>query len=158
MRVACFQAVGKEPEHVSLGYLKSWLLGQRLRDPAALRIFGFDVEVTPADRDRGYRGYEAWASVPDGVRPSGGVRIRRVLGGLYAVLRVPDALVDPYARIPTSWKRLATWVERSHNVRLTEGLCLEEENRRSGSIHLDLFLPVARIPRARPPGRRRVLR
>ncbi len=154
MRVARFRATGKEPEHVSIGYVKRWLLDQRIRNPESVRIFGFDVEVSKADQKLGYRGYEAWASVPARVRPSGGVRIGHMPGGLYAVLRVRDALVDPYARIPTSWQRLATWVERSRDFRLTEGLCLEEEVREGGHLHLDLFAPVAPVPRPRARPRR----
>ncbi len=149
MRVACFRAVGKEPEHLSTGYLKRWLMDRRIRDPRKVRIFGFDVEVSREEHRRGLRGYEAWATVPPGLRPSARVRIRTVPGGLYAVLRVRDALIDPYARIPAGWKRLGEWVRGSRVYRLTEGPCLEEHVQGGGSIHLDLFVPVARSPKAR---------
>lgn len=160
MRVARFQAVGKEPEHVSTGYLKRWLMDRRVRDPRSVRIFGFDVEVSAADRKRGFRGYEVWATMPEGVRPGQGVRMRRVPGGLYAVLRVPDALVDPYARIPSGWQRLSEWVQGNRDYRLTEGLCLEEHVQGRGTLHLDLFVPVAPVVRPRParPRPRRVPR
>ena len=149
MRVARFRAVGKEPEHMSTGYLKRWLMDRRVPNPRDVRIFGFDVEVSPEEQKRGFRGYEVWANVPAGVRPGEGVRIHRVPGGLYAVMRVPDALVDPYARIPAGWKRLGEWVHRSREYRLTEGLCLEEHVQGRGSMHLDLFVPVAPVPRPR---------
>lgn len=55
MRVARFLAKGKEPEHLATGYMKRWLLDQRLRHPEAVRIFGFDVEVSDADRKRAIR-------------------------------------------------------------------------------------------------------
>ncbi len=150
MRVAWFRAKGKEPEHVAIACVQRWLLGQHLRRPEAVRLFGFDVEVSDAERKRGIRGYEVWAPVPAGVRPSEGVGIRRVPGGLFAVLRVRDALLDPYTRIPSGWKRLAAWVQRSRQYRLTEGLCLEEHVPTGGRVHLDLFVPVAPVPRARP--------
>ncbi len=159
-RVACYRAIGKEPEHLSLGYLKRWLMDRRVRNPRSVRIFGFDVEVSPEERKRGLRGYEVWATVPVGVRPSAGVRIRTAPGGLYAVLRVRDALVDPYARIPAGWKRLGEWTRRNREYRLTEGLCLEEHIQEGGSMHLDLFVPVAPAPRPHParPQPRRVPR
>ncbi len=144
MRVAWFRSVGKEPEHVSTGYLKRWLLDRRVRNPREVRIFGFDVELSAAEQQRGLRGYEAWATVPAGVRAGEGVRIRHVPGGLFAVMRVRDALVDPYARIPAGWKRLWEWVKANRDYRLTDGLCLEEHVQGRGSMHLDLFLPVAR--------------
>ncbi len=153
MRVARFRALGKEPEHVSTGYLKRWLLDQRIRDARSVRIFGFDVEVSPAEQTRGFRAYEAWATVPETVRPSHGVRIGRAPGGTFAVMRVSDALVDPYARIPAGWKRLSDWVQRSREYRLTEGLCLEEHVQGEGAMHLDLFIPVAAVPRPRRVGR-----
>lgn len=150
MRVAVFRAVGKEPEHVSTGYLKRWLLDQRLRDPRAVRIFGYDVELPEAEQKKGLRGYEAWATVPGGVRPSQGVRIRNVPGGLYAVMRIHDALADPFARIPPGWQRLWGWVKDSREYRLTDGLCLEEHVQGQGCLHLDLFIPVVPAARARP--------
>lgn len=150
MRVARFRAVAKEPEHLATGYMKRWLMDRRVRDPRAVRIFGFDVDVSPEERKRGLRGYEVWATVPRDVRPSAGVGIRTAPGGLYAVMRVPDALLDPYARIPAGWKRLGAWVQRNREYRLTEGLCLEEHVQEGGSIHLDLFVPVVRAPRSRP--------
>ncbi len=150
MRVAWFRAKGKEPEHVAIAYLQRWLLAQRLRHSEAVRIFGFDVEVSGAEQKRGFRAYEAWAPVPANVRPNDGVGIRHVPGGLFAVLRVRDALVDPYARIPVGWKRLSGWIQRSRQYRLTEGPCLEEHVAMGGAVHLDLFVPVAPVPRARP--------
>lgn len=150
MRVARFRAKGKEPEALALGYLQRWLLDQRLRDPKSVRLFGFDVETSAVEHRRGIRGYEVWAPVPEAVRPSAGVGIRRVPSGLYAVLHVRDALVDPQARIPAGWKALAAWVQRSREVRLTEGLCLEEHIASGGSVHLDLLAPVVRVPRPRP--------
>ncbi len=150
MRVARFRAVGKEPEHVSTGYVKRWLLDRRVRDPRSVRIFGFDVEVSPDEARKGFRGYEVWATVPASVRAGEGVRVGRAPGGLYAVLRVRDALVDPYARIPAGWQRLADWVKRSRDYQLTEGLCLEEHIQGAGSMHLDLLVPVVRKPKLRP--------
>ncbi len=160
MRVARFRAVGKEPEHVATGYLKRWLMDRRVPNPRAVRIFGFDVDVSPAEKKKQFRGYEVWATVPGGVRPGQGVRIRDVPGGLYAVLRVTDALVDPYARIPAGWQRLSEWVQGNPSVHLTEGLCLEEHVQGRGTMHLDLFVPVARVtrPRSVPRRSRRVLR
>ncbi len=148
MRVARFRAVGKEPEHMSTGYLKRWLMDRRIRNPEAVRIFGFDVELSPAEQKQGLRGYEVWATVPDSVGPGAGVRVRNVPGGLYAVLRVPAALVDPYARIPAGWRHLSEWVQRSREYGLADGLCLEEHVQGRGTMHLDLFVPVA--PRAKP--------
>lgn len=150
MRVASFRAIGKEPEHVSTGYLKRWLLRQRLPGRTPVRIFGFDVDVSEAERKRGLRGYEAWAPVPPRARASGGVRIRRSPRGLYAVMRVNDALADPFARIPPAWQHLAKWVANNRRYKLADGLCLEEEIAEGGSIHLDLYVPVS--PR-RPSGR-----
>ncbi len=147
MRVARFRSVGKEPEHMSTGYLKRWLMDRRIRNPRDVRIFGFDVEVSPAEQKQGLRGYEVWATVPAGVRAGEGVRIRTVPGGVYAVVRVDDALVDPHVRIPAGWHRLWSWVKASHDYRLSDGLCLEEHVQGRGSMHLDLYLPVARAAR-----------
>lgn len=155
MRVARFRVIGKEPEHLSTGYMKRWLLDRRVRNPRAVRIFGFDVEVSAAEQKKGLRGYEVWATVPAGVRPGEGVRVRSVPGGLFAVLRVRDALVDPYARIPAGWKRLWEWVQQSREYRLSDGLCLEEHVQGRGSMHLDLFMPVQPAARRREGRRRR---
>jgi DNA gyrase inhibitor GyrI len=147
MQVACFRATGKEPEHESLGYLKRWVLRQGVRDPGAVRIFGFDVDVSDADRKKGLRGYEAWASVPAGVRPSEGVEIRSFPGGRYAVLRVRNPLVDPFARIPPAWEHLWEWARKNDDLEPATGPCLEEEIQGDRTIDLDLYLPVTPTPR-----------
>lgn len=142
MQVAYYRATGKEPEHVSLGYLKRWVMRQGVRDPGAVRIFGFDVDVSESDRKKGLRAYEAWASVPKDVRPSEGVSVRAFPGGQYAVLRVRNPLADPFGRIPPAWEHLGEWARENGDFELAAGPCLEEEIQEGDTIDLDLYLPV----------------
>ena len=142
MRMACFRAVGKDPEQESLGFLKRWVLRQGVRDPGAVRVFGFDVEVGEAEQKKGSRGYEAWASVPPDVRPSEGVTIREFPGGQFAVLRIRNPLADPFGRIPPAWAHLMEWARKSGDYEPAVGPCLEEEIQEGRTVDMDLFLPV----------------
>jgi len=58
LRVACFKAASLTPEDDSFKHMEEWLSRQDIKNPAATRKFGFDVEVSPEQQKKGLRGYE----------------------------------------------------------------------------------------------------
>jgi DNA gyrase inhibitor GyrI len=144
LHVACYRAASPTPEDDASRYLEDWIARQNLSLPA--RHFGFDVDVTGRQRQAGYRGYEVWVTVPTDVPPSAGVTIRDFQGGLYAVMTIYTPFDDPFARIPSGWKRLHEWVIQSNRCRGAGHQWLEELITGEGGNDLRLYHPITLLP------------
>lgn len=143
LRVACLRAASLTPEDDSLKHMEEWLFRQDIKDPAEIRKFVFDVEVSPEQQRKGLRGYEVWYAVPNNVKASGGVKIREFRGGLYAVMRVTDPFSNPFEVIPAGWNRLVGWAKTNAEYVIGKRQCLEEQIGTGKDVCLDLRLPIA---------------
>jgi DNA gyrase inhibitor GyrI len=146
VRVAYSLGFGPSPEGEAWNTLLDWAskAGQ-LEDWDAHRFFGFN-NPDPSPGSPNY-GYEQWMTLTEELLPDGGVKVKEVPGGFYAVARCRGT----EAIFPT-WQRLVTWVEES---RYQQGYsqCLEEclnpkvltlgEGEPAfDQLEFDLYLPV----------------
>jgi hypothetical protein len=140
MQVACYRVISQEPEQDGARYLKEWFTRQNFVLP--LTRFGFDVEVTLAVREKGFRAYETWIPFSSACPPETlGVSVKEFEGGLYATL----TLYHPYALNPwiaRGWKELHEWVIRSDIYRSTGHQWLVEWLPEGDSEDLRLYHPV----------------
>lgn len=140
MRLACYQAISREPEDESGRFMDAWVKARGLQ---AVRRFGFDVPVTEEQVRDGVRGYEQWYTVPEEVAGADGVMIRRFPGGRYAVLRLFDPFTAPFEIIPGAWHHLHEWVQAHPEVRCGYHQCLEELVPGEGkTMDLILYFPI----------------
>ncbi len=140
LRVARFRAVSRTPEDDALKVLSQWAAEAGLQPP--VRNFGFDVELSPQQVEAGLHGYELWFTVPEGVWPSGPIKIHDFPGGRYAALTIHRPFDDPFAIIPAGWGLLHEWVVSHHLNERGEMLCLEEVVERDGGQEMILYYPV----------------
>lgn len=141
--MACYRVASPTPEENTNRFMDDWYTRQKVSAPR--RRFGFDVDVTPEEKKAGFRGYEVWFNVPEGVQPSEGVTIRDFTGGLYAVMTLYHPMVDPFARIPQGWKELHEWVIGSSQYQSGEHQWMEELVARDGSDDLKLYHPITPV-------------
>ena len=144
LRVACYRAASPTPEDDASRYMEDWVTRQNVKRP--VRHFGFDVDVTAEQSKAGHRGYEVWITVPTDVQPSAGMTIRDFPGGLYAVMTIHKPFDDPFALIPTGWKKLHEWVIQSDRCRGAGHRWLEEMIAGDGANDLKLYHPVVMLP------------
>jgi len=140
LRVARFRAVSRTPEDDALKVLTQWAAEAGLRPP--IRNFGFDVEVPSRQAEAGLRGYELWFTVPEGVWPSGPIKVHDFPGGRYATLTIRHPFDDAFAVIPAGWGLLHEWVVSRHLNEPGEPLCLEEVVERDGEQDMILYHPI----------------
>jgi len=151
LRVAHYRAVSPTPEDDSFKRMEEWLSQQDIKSPASARRFGFDVEVSPEQRGKGFRGYEVWCEVPESVTASGDVEVKDFGGGLYAVMKVTDPFSNPFEVIPAGWKRLVEWARTSTEYVIGEHQHLEEPVGTKEDLCLNLYLPIT--PSRNKPGK-----
>jgi DNA gyrase inhibitor GyrI len=100
--------------------------------------FGFN-NPDPSPGNPNY-GYELWLTVTPDVVPAGDIKIKDVLGGLYAVSRFQDL-----ANIGRMWQRLVAWREES-NYKAAHHQWLEElltpAERPPEEYVFDIYLPI----------------
>lgn len=147
LRVAFYRAASLTPEDDSFKHMEEWLSRQDIKNPAAVRKFGFDVEVSPEQQRKGWRGYEVWCAVPENVKASGGVKIKEFDGGLYAMMKVTDPFSNPFEVIPAGWNRLVGWARTSTEYVIGKHQCLEEPVGTNENLCLNLYLPIAPLRR-----------
>ena len=142
--VAAYRAVSASPEEDAAEFMARWLTGQGVEEAAHRPNFGFDVEVTPEQDSAGLRGYEVWYPVPVTVQPSDAVAIRDFPGGLYAVMRLTNPFVDPFAIIPAGWSHIQAWcsAECDPGYQIGSHQHLERFIPDPDGPHLELFLPL----------------
>lgn len=153
LRVARYRAASPTPEDDSFKYIEEWLSRQDIKNPAAARRFGFDVEVNPEQGRKGFRGYEVWCVVPESAKASGGVEIKDFGGGLYAVMKVTDPFSNPFEVIPAGWKRLVEWAKTNTEYVIGEHQHLEEPVGTKDDVCLNLYLPI--VPSRNKLGKKR---
>jgi DNA gyrase inhibitor GyrI len=141
MRVASYRSFSPYPEMDGAKFMAQWVAERNLSEPT--RDFGFDIDVTPEQRKAGLRGYEFWRTVPAMVQPSGGVTIKEFEGGLYAVVTLEKASLDPFAIIPPGWKALHEWVITHPSYRGGNQQWLEEKISHPDGDDLKLYYPLA---------------
>ncbi len=115
-----------------------------LDDVGERRFFGFN-NPDPSPGSPNY-GYEQWVTVDTAAPPEGGVTIKDIPGGAYAVTRCR------LENITETWKALVIWLEDSP-MRFGPGQCLEEcltpqiftqpGDQDPMQAVFDLYLPVA---------------
>ncbi len=144
LHVAAYRSVSETPEDDGVRYIEHWLdaLGLTPEERSAVRVFGFDIDVSPADQQAGKRGYELWRTVLAHVQPSAGVEIKDFPGGLYAVMRILDPFSDPFRLIPGGWAELWQWVEKSHTYQLASGQGLEEVCEDASGTYMNVHMAV----------------
>ena len=135
--------ISKNPEEEVMAFLENWV--KEHPDLKTGRRFGFDVPVSAAQQDEGYRGYEYWISITGETKVTDGITIKTIPGTRYAVLRITDPFSDPFNRIGKGWSRLVEWIKE--NGKLEEesmGMryCLEEVKEIDGVTVMDIFMAV----------------
>jgi len=140
MRMASYRSISSYPEMDGAKFMNQWIAQQSLSAPT--RDFGFDIDVTAEQRNAGLRGYEFWRPVPESVQPSNGVTIKEFEGGLYAVMILEKAFIDPFASIPPGWKALHEWVITHVSYRGGNHQWLEEKISHLDGDDLKLYYPL----------------
>jgi DNA gyrase inhibitor GyrI len=120
--------------------LANWLSDQPMRYSPCR--FGFDVEVTPDQRQAGLRGFEAWWTIPEDLMPDSGIEMQQFPGGLYAVLTIDLPFRQDLLRAPAGWKLLHEWVIRSGRYCTGSHQWLEEWIPCQEGGRLKLYHPV----------------
>jgi DNA gyrase inhibitor GyrI len=121
--------------------MMEWAKDKGLLDLPTTRCFGFNnPDPSP---ERSTYGYEVWVTVPDGIEPSGSIKIKDFAGGLYAV-----ATTRLY-EIGERWQALGRWVNESKDYGWGRHQWLEETvipdvfpDRNS---QLDLMAPIHEV-------------
>jgi AraC family transcriptional regulator len=138
MRVASALGFGATPESDAWNMLRDWAEPLGLLDAPGSRSFGFN-NPDPSPGNPNY-GYELWLTVTPDVVPAGDIKIKDVLGGLYAVSRFQDL-----ANIGRMWQRLVAWREES-NYKAAHHQWLEElltpAERPPEEYVFDIYLPI----------------
>jgi len=140
-RVACYRAIGKQPEYDALKIIIKWAEEKGLMEKKGTHLFGFN-NPGPHSGQEEY-GYEVWLTVGPEVKQSGDVVIKDFNGGLFAVKRTN------LSQIGRSWKDMVKWRESSKYAQ-GQRQCLEELLNPSNdlspdSIMIDLYLPIEEI-------------
>jgi AraC family transcriptional regulator len=144
MRVAAFHAFGSSPETEAKKKVVTWAKSHGdWKEAPAVRIFGFN-NPDPSEGSPNY-GYELWLTIGPNVQSDDETKIKDFPGGLYAVLHC-DVTANPWEIIPSSWGKLAKWLESSqykfgNHQWLEEHLSRFESNDKS--FVLDLYLPIS---------------
>jgi hypothetical protein len=147
MRVGRRRAISLDPENDASGFIRAWLEKRELVR-STTRTFGFDVDILAEDSQAGKRGYEIWATVPEGTPPGDGVTLETYQGGLYATLTLYKPFDDPFSQIPNGWKLLHRWVIGSERYQGGQHQWLEEKICHADGDDLKLYYPV--IPKKVP--------
>ncbi len=142
MRAVTTVGFGQGPEEIAWNRMTAWAKQKGLwKDGKARRFFGMDTS-SPSPASPNY-GYQVWMTVEPEVAGEGEITVTQMPGGLYAVTRV--VVHNPWEDIPSTWKRLMAWVEKSP-YQLNHQQCYEEtfwsDEPDYHSFTLDLFLPV----------------
>jgi DNA gyrase inhibitor GyrI len=137
MRVATVNVVSEHPETEAWERLKAWAEPKGLlKDPRRHPVFGFNNPSPSPDRKE--YGYEFWICVGPEVTSGGGVEVREMAGGRFAVM------THRGYPTPQVWKHLWDWVQgssyqwrKTHELeRIHDPLALEAE------VVFDLYLPI----------------
>jgi len=146
MRVACFRAVGANPERDAWEKLRSWAAPKGLLNNMGKHsIFGFN-NPNPS-KDRPEYGYEFWISVGPAVAGEREIEVKDFSGGLYAVASC-RLQGDPEGSVPQVWRSLWDWVQASGKYKWRKTHELEQCGNPEADvkdIELDLYLPIEEL-------------
>jgi AraC family transcriptional regulator len=147
MRVASARVISPKPEEDVIAFMDRWREANHI-DPLA-RNFGFDIPVSEEEGSQGLRGYEYWVEVPEEMQVSEGVRLKKVEGATYAILRITNPFSSPFEVIPEGWRRLAAWANEhgympisSSETGCKDRYWLEEILELDGTTNMDLYFPL----------------
>lgn len=144
MRVASYCVISDNPEEESIAYIKNWMNENGLADYEDARFFGFNVPVGEEEEKEGQRGYEYWAKVPEEAELTGGVVIKHIPEGQYAVMRITEPFVNPFETIPEGWRKLYDWIiKNDYKIDdFEERRCLEEVIENEQGVFMDIYIPI----------------
>lgn len=148
MKIASFHGFGESPEDIALSAMYEWADRHNYFQIKGVRCFGFNnPDPTPGSSNYGY---EVWLSIPEGMQTED-KQVQQFEGGLYAVVNCSGKVEEAGSFIPSTWKKLAEWMENSpyqmgkhqwlEEQVPFEGISLPEMNA-SGKLNLDLYLPI----------------
>lgn len=137
-RVASYRAFSEKPEISVWQFLMSWAdKNSLLRESSGYRIFGFD-NPGPQKRKTRY-GYEFCMTVDESVKPSAGITVKTLPGGLYAVTHTTVGTIE------AAWNHFVKWLAIS-KYRHAKHQCLEEHlivtEVPGCETPIDLYLPI----------------
>lgn len=134
MRVAYVSIKSASPEGEAINKITTWARSKGIKQ--GYRLFGYD-NCQPHPNHI----YTTWLTVGAGVEASGGIGVKDVPGGLYAVTRVTGV-----GNIAPTWKQLLNWAQ-AQGHRISDQPCLEESvslpDTPEGQMQLDLYLALA---------------
>ena len=139
-KVVRCQVVSQTPEDDSNKKVSEWIEKQKFTNWKP-RWFGFDVPVADALQKKGMRGYESWATVPEGAKGSEDIEEFDFIGGRYAYLLISDPFTDAFQTIPAGWQKMVDWLKTGPYT-FDDRPCLEERVETATGPGLGIFLPI----------------
>ncbi|GEM_PF-4367076 len=109
MRVAAYRVISLKPERDSSNCLKKIIEANGL-DYKSLAKYGVDIPIPTQRLYRKQRGYESWVCIPDEIGELEGAKIKTILKGRYAVLKIRVSAKDPLDSISKGWLELQDWI------------------------------------------------
>jgi hypothetical protein len=143
-QVVCSRVISQTPEEDVMRAVENWVTGHGLKLEGR-RSFGFDVPVSPAEAEKGLRGYEYGMEISAEEYVEGILPTRIYGGGMYAVMRVVNAFEAPFQTIPAGWQRLIKWAQDNPEWQTSYDTCYEEVV--PGEKGMDLILYLCLTPR-----------
>lgn len=106
MRAAYTHAFSETPEEDAWKKMNEWAKPKGLfEEGAGTRVFGRNTY--PTDNPEPH-GYELYLTIGPDIKPKGGIKIREIPGGLYAVLRFKNL-----SNIREAWEHIWKWIKES---------------------------------------------
>lgn len=106
MYCACVHVLSETPEEDAWKKMEAWAGPKELLEKSVgTRVFGRNTYPT---NDPEPHGYEFLLTVKPDIKPEGGIKIKKIPGGLYAVLRFKN--LDNMGK---AWRALWEWIEES---------------------------------------------
>ena len=138
-RLAFAHASGRSPEEEAIGRFLAWAGPKGLLDgPREFHLFG--ANDPPPKKLGDEYGYSFGVTVPEGVKVTGGIKVKDIQAAKYAVVRLKGI-----ENITSTWRALYDWLEASEEYRLV-GHGLEEFltplDRPLNEWMFDLWAPV----------------
>lgn len=109
MRVASYRVISQKPEKDSSNCLKK-IIDTNGLDYKSLTKYGVDIPIPTQRLYRKQRGYESWVCIPDEIEELEGAKIKTILKGRYAVLKIRVSAKDPLDSISKGWLELQDWI------------------------------------------------
>lgn len=147
MYVASSCVISDSPEEDVINFMMKWMKENNIELNS--RQFGFDIPVSEEQRQKGLRGYEYWIEVKKDAEVREGMKLKKIEGCKYAVLRIANPFSNPFQAIPDGWKALVKWAnDRGYRADCSdefykEKYWLEEKVIENGNVHMDIYFPIS---------------